>query len=503
MNNKKTIADYCLLAASALLFPFLLFTVLNGCLSPWPLYDRNRVLISTLTVVISVLFFALIRLLMRKKHHEQSGLLDFFWVLVFFLIQFYSALLLRHTPFTDTEQIVTAAENLAAVGSFEHVERSYQYLSWYPFNLGAVYLYAFLFKTLSLMGFQDHYMIIALFDSGLFALGFLAGLNAVRLISGQKSASVYTLLALLCFPFYYCTAELYTDVLALPFSTIILYFYLVAGKSGSKRNRIISILLFALFSAAGALLRVTTIIISIACLLDALFKCRFRLFLAALACLLVAMLTGNTLFERANARHLGAENLRVHRLSVWHYLAMGLPTHEDYGYGQYGDGGWLLLSTSFEDPQERDDALKEIIRDRVYYLRYPNRLLNMLSRKNVSTFGDGTFHLNQLIEADEHAVNNPLKEIIYAQGKFNKGYTALCTAIFYSQMILAGYSLLLYLRRKDTGGAPVFIALLGAFIYLTLWETNARYFFVFEFLLIIAASIRPVALLATDDRPQR
>ena len=41
-----------------------------------------------------------------------------------------------------------------------------------------------------------------------------------------------------------------------------------------------------------------------------------------------------------------------------------------------------------------DAALRAEIRDRVYYLRYPSRLLNMLSRKNLSSFGDGTFRLH-------------------------------------------------------------------------------------------------------------
>ena len=208
---------------------------------------------------------------------------------------------------------------------------------------------------------------------------------------------------------------------------------------------------------------------------------------------------GTAAIEQVNAAHLGKENLRVHRLSVWHYLAMGLPIHEDDGYGQYGDGGWLIFSTSFSDPAERDAQLRSKIKDRVYYLRYPDRMLNMLSRKNVSTFGDGTFQLNSLIEADEHEINNGLKKIIYADGPVYPVYFHVCTAMFYAQMLMAAWACFNALRKQHTEAAPVFLSLVGAFIYLSAWETNARYFFMFEFLLLMAASLA-LYPLETEER---
>ena len=168
---------------------------------------------------------------------------------------------------------------------------------------------------------------------------------------------------------------------------------------------------------------------------------------------------------------------------------MGLPIHEDEGYGQYGDGGWYIFSTSFDDPDERNAALLSEIIDRVYYLRYPNRLINMMSRKNLSTFGDGTFTLSEIIEADAPEPDSPVKAVIFRQGRFFGAYYHLCTALFMAQMLLACLSCAQAIRRRDADGAALYITLLGAFLFLSIWETRGRYFFQFEMVLLAAAAI--------------
>ena len=187
--------------------------------------------------------------------------------------------------------------------------------------------------------------------------------------------------------------------------------------------------------------------------------------------------------------HLSEEDIERYTLPKLHYIAMGLPIHEDEGYGQYGGGGWLYFSTSFEDPQERREALMTEIIDRVYYLRYPNRLLNMMSRKNLSTFGNGTFALNEIIEADDYAADNAVKQVIFGEGRFSRAYYYLCTALFMAQMIVAGLACAQAIRRRDTTGAPLFIALVGIFLLLCAWETKARYFFQFEMVLLCAGAL--------------
>lgn len=169
---------------------------------------------------------------------------------------------------------------------------------------------------------------------------------------------------------------------------------------------------------------------------------------------------------------------------------MGLPVQSDEGYGQYGYGGWLIFSTSFDDPQARDEALRQEVVDRAYTLaRHPAQLLSTLSRKNLSTFGRGTFNLNEIFEADAHEADNAVKQAVFENGRFNRAYTHLATAIFVAQMALACIACIQAIRRRDTRAAPLFLTLLGAFLFLSIWETRARYFFQFMMILLCAGAM--------------
>ncbi len=491
MQKSSTFPKALLLLGTALALPAYLFTVGNVLLCPWPLYSRSRALLLALTPCCLLLLLALNRLsapLSRLLERREKTVLVLFTA-VFFAVQFSLALSLRHIPITDPEQCVTAAEKLAETGRFADSERSYIYFSRYPFNLGYVYFLSFVYRFFSFFGFADRYAQTALAACLLFSCGAVSCARFLRRLSGPRAEARLLFLILLTLPFWTAAAEGYTDVFAVSFAPMILLSFLRAREETTRKRRVLFAVLFALLSFSGMQMRVTVLVVPIACLLQALFEGRLRSFFLLLVCLLAVCLPGNALVERENARHLGAENLRQHRLSVWHYLAMGLPVHEDEGYGQYGYGGWLIFSTSFDDPQARDVALKSEVRDRVYYLRYPSRLLNMLSRKNLSTFGDGSFQLNELIEGDAHEPDNPVKQVLFYRGRLRFAYQHICTALFLSQMLFACLSCLRALKNRDTAGASLFLTLVGAFLYLSCWETRARYFFMFQFVLLAAGAL--------------
>ncbi|MCR4707371.1 MAG: hypothetical protein K5746_05420 [Clostridiales bacterium] len=491
MQKSSSLPKTLLLLGMAFVLPTYLFTVGNVLLCPWPLYARSRALLLALTPCCFLLLLALNRLsgpLSRLLERREKTVLILF-AAVFFFIQFFLALSLRHIPITDPEQCVTAAEKLADTGRFADSERSYIYFSRYPFNLGYVYFLSFLYRFFSFFGLADRYAQTALAACLLFSCGAVSCARLIRRLSGPRAEAHLLFLILLTLPFWTAAAEGYTDVFAVSFAPMILLSFLRSREEKTRKGRVFFATIFALFSFFGMQMRITVLIVSIACLLQALFEGHIRSFFLLLACLFAVCLPGHVLVEQENARHLGAENLRQHRLSVWHYLAMGLPVHEDEGYGQYGYGGWLIFSTSFEDPQERNAALKSEIKDRVYSLRYPSRLLNMLSRKNLSTFGDGSFQLNELIEGDAHEPDNPVKQVLFYRGRLRFAYQHICTALFLSQMLLACLSCLMALKNRETAGASLFLTLVGAFLYLSCWETRARYFFMFQFVLLAAGAL--------------
>jgi len=480
-----------LLAGMGLMIPCYAFTVLNVLLSPWELYGRSRMLLSLLTIACAAALLFGMRWLDKREaffaRHEKSVLI--LAAALYFVVQLTMAHALRFVPKTDAEQCFTAAQLIVDTGTFGNVERPWIYFTRYPFNLGFVYLLAGVFRFFGMLGWGDRFMQAALVCSVLFTLGLLAGARVVRRMGGAKAQTRFLLLAASCLPFLYCTTELYTDAFSLAFPTMTIYCFVRLKDASSRKARIAFALGFALCAFAGAKIKFTAVIAAIACVIALVFEQRWRkAALAALLTLCVFMM-GGAAMDRYTHTHLSAEDIAKNELPRLHHIAMGLPIHEDEGYGQYGDGGWLLFSTSFEDPGERKQALLTEIIDRVYYLRYPNRLLNMMSRKNLSTFGNGTFAIHEIIEADDYAADNAVKQVIFGQGRYNRAYYYLTTALFMAQMMMAGFACAQAIRRKDSSGAALFIALVGIFLILCAWETKARYFFQFEMVLLCAGAL--------------
>jgi len=498
--DKLSACSVLLMIGMGLMIPCYLFTAGNVLLSPWALYSRNRPLLLLLTALCMGLMLFLFHLAKRCEaffaRHEKRVLIGF--ALFYFIVQMAMGCALRFIPITDAEQCYTAANLLTDTGTYGASERAWKYFTRYPFNLGMVYLLSFVFRFFGMLGWQDRFMQAVLASSLLFSLGLLCGARVVRRIGGTGAQTRFLILVASCLPMLYCTTEIYTDSFSLAFPPVILYCAMRIADAGCSKKKhpgyaqqsvYLWIILFALSTFVGSQIRFTSIIAAIASLIWLLLGRRFLRGVFACAALVFVMLAGGAAVDAENARHIDPAEMDRLSFSPLHHIAMGLPIHEDMGYGQYGDGGWYVFSSSFETQEERNAALLSEIIDRVYYLRYPNRLLNMMSRKNLSTFGNGTFQLNEIIEADEHAPDNPVKQVIFYDGALYPAYYHLTTAMFIAQMLLACAACVQAIARRQTRGAPVFIALLGAFLLLCIWETRGRYFFQFEMLLLCAAAL--------------
>ena len=491
LRTRVPLRTLLLLIGMGLMLPCYLFTVGNVCLSPWPLYERSHAALVLLTALCTAGLLLALRAVWRHEaffaRHERRLLIGF--ALFYFAVQMAMGAALRFTPRTDLEQCYTAAQLLVDTGSYGQNERSYLYFTRYPFNLGLVYLMAGIFRLFGALGLSDRFMQLVLVNSLLFTCGLLAGARVVRRLGGACAQARFLILTASCLPMLYCTTEIYTDSFSLAFPLMIAYAALRIRDAQDARHAAPWAAAFALLTLIGSQIRFTTVIAAIACLIALVLSRNPLRGIAALCVLLPVMLAGSALVDAENAKHIAPEEMAALEFSPLHHIAMGLPIHEDEGYGQYGDGGWYIFSTSFDDPDERNAALLTEIIDRVYYLRYPNRLINMMSRKNLSTFGDGTFTLSEIIEADAPEPDSPVKAVIFRQGRFFGAYYHLCTALFMAQMLLACLSCAQAIRRRDADGAALYITLLGAFLFLSIWETRGRYFFQFEMVLLAAAAL--------------
>lgn len=491
-ENKTGLRTLLLLIGMGLMIPCYLFTVGNVILSPYTLYDRSRPALFALTAAFVPLLLLAFRTIDKREaffaRHERAVLAGF--IVFYFAAQLLMAQALRFEPKTDAEQCFTAAQLLADEGSFASSERAVTYFAIYPNNWGFVYVLSLIFRFFGRLGWEDRFTQAVLVGSLLFALGLFCGARLCRRLGGVKAQTKMLLLCLTCFPLLYCTTELYTDAFSIAFPTIALCCLVRAADEKGRGMRLLFSFLFILATFVGAQIRFTAIIPSIAGLIWLLLS-RRALRALSLSCVMAAsLLCGQAALNRVMAGSIDPALSEKSALPVTHFMVMGLPVQEDEGYGQYGDGGWYLFSTSFDNPDERDAALLQELIDRVYTLvRHPNRLLSTLSRKNLSTFGEGTFKLHEIIEGDDYEPDNLVKEVMFGAGALRPAYYHVCTALFLAQMLVACLSCAQAIRRRDIRGAALFIALLGAFLFLCMWETRARYFFQFEMVLLCAGAL--------------
>lgn len=486
-----TLTRHLLLIGMSLMIPCYLFTALNTLLSPWELYNRNHILLIALTAVcMAGLIFAL----RAADRHEAFFAANEKKILIacavfYFAVQMIMANVLRFIPKTDAEQCFTAAQLLVDTGTFGNVERPFIYFTRYPHNLGFVYALAAIFRFFGLFGWADRFMQAVLVSSLLFTGGLLAGARAARRMGGVRAQTRMLILFASCLPLLYCTTELYTDAFSMAFPMMTIYCFCRLRESETAKGRVLWAIAFALVTFLGAQIRFTAVVAAIACIIALAFERRGRATAWAMILTVTLFVGGGHMVDQYTYNHLSKADIEKNELPKLHYIAMGLPVQVDEGYGQYGTGGWLIFSTSFEDPEARRAALLEEVIDRVYYLRYPNRLLHMLSRKNISTFGNGTFLLNEIIEADAPQPDNIVKQVIFEQGAAYPAYYHLATALFAAQMLIACLACAQAARRKDTRAAALFITLTGMFILLSCWETRGRYFFQYVPVLLCAAAM--------------
>ncbi|MBR5287479.1 MAG: hypothetical protein IKU34_02675 [Clostridia bacterium] len=497
MTEKKrgiSLLQLFLLIGMGLMIPCYLFTAGNTLFAPFELYNRSRAALVVLTAALTALLCFLLYQADRREaffaRHEKKTLVAA--AAFYFAVQLILASALRFEPATDAEQCHTAAKLIVDTGTFGNNERSFIYFTRYPFNLGLVYLLAAIFRLSGALGIADRFMPVVVVAALLFTLGLLCGARIARRIGGVKAQTRMLILFASCLPFLYCPAEMYTDVFALAFPTMTIYLALRIGEAKTRREKLLFALLFALCTFVGAQIRFTCVVAAIACMIVLLFKKRVAVFMLAGVMLCAVFAAGGALMDWETHKHLSEEDIAKNELPRLHHIAMGLPVQVDEGYGQYGYGKWLIFSTSFEDPQERKEALLTEVIDRIYYLRYPSRLIHMMSRKLLSTFGNGTFVLHEIIQGDRPQVDHPVKWLIFEWGDGYKAYYHLTTALFTAQMLLACAACLQAIFRRDTRGAAVFIALLGIFLVLCMWETRARYFFSYQMLLLLAAALLEV-----------
>lgn len=421
--------------------------------------------------------------------------------LAFFLLHF----ILMHNILFRTGWDVEIIRRLVDGRVSGEIERGSfnAYLSQYPNNIPLAAL---------------HYLILLANDKlGLFAgTGAQGSLNALvlpgsavcaatgwllhricRKLSGKGSFAwlAWTLYVLLiglspwgCIP--------YSDALAILFPMLMLYFFLDLHPFRSQLRKWFAI---GLSGAIGFQLKPIVAVMLIA--IVAVRLCRllgerlegFKLSDAVLS-LADSWLLATVLMTAGCVLVLGVSINRQASFGMLHYMQMGL-NNERTGYYSFDD---VVYSASFPTRKERNAGNLKLIRERLADFGFAG-YLDFLHRKTAVNYDDGMFAWEhegafyyEMYDPVNDTLSPALRSLYYGDNKI--AFADFEQVIWY--FVLLG-TLLFGLKGAD-GARPgdtaearsvIMAALTGAFLFVTLFETRARYLYAFAPVHVLAATL--------------
>ena len=355
--------------------------------------------------------------------------------------------------------------------------------------LGGWYWLAGLFGFVpdsSLMGVAPG---IALNVLALLASVALCCLLARRVFKTNAAVALVFLLCAAFAPFWLYSPCFYSDTLSMPFGLLALLAFDAWRRETRPRRR----LLFAAGAGAAAFVgyavKGSVAVMAVALAIQFFLQAKPRRALEACGAMLAVfglLAGGYRLWQRAWLIDWAEED------------ALALPIQLWFCYGSHDDGNYSQADYEAAMTVDTVAERKELLNARIAanYASYTlPELAEFVTRKAAITWGDGLYNAEEFLATPQRA-NWTHKFILEGQ----PGYMPMvyyCQAYLYMVQLLV----LVYAVRRARRPAPGLLTLTGVsvtglILFLSLWETKARYAFNFTpFLLLMAAA----ALLGPEE----
>lgn len=489
--KKRNVRETLLLTGMGLFLFACTATAINVILLPvareYHGYGAGLTLCSLAVYAAFCLFFGK-RLLAADegKLHRIAKIAVPAYLIVLFAAHLVSGVLLEYTPSGDNFMIYNAAQLLAKDGNFDAYPDFYLYLSRFSNQWGFMLMLSGLYKLLFVLGLTDMFFPTVIVQAVIYVFGMLALLSIARRVRGVRGVLALLLVLLTCFPVYIAAAVLYTDTFSMPFVALALCFALRALDAETTKKTLFNAFLCAVFAAVGGQIKMTAAIVLIAATI--VFLLRMRPLRAVCACAVIWCTMGLSVMGVNRAivgPVLDPEMVAQHNTPTIHWIMMSIPN----GNNPYGDDiedyreTWRMMEEGVSREEVMDSIYTRLI-DKVYYLRYPSRLIPAMIRKNAVAFGDGTLGLSEILD-DKPMHHTALSAVVRREGVLYSLYQAVCSGVFGAHLIFAALACLRDMRKKDFGAALMYVAMFGFMTFMLIWEVRSRYIFNFVPVLLL------------------
>lgn len=467
---------------------YLLFSVCFSLVIAVLLFHNTQYPYKTAYVLPCVLICLAMLVLVYRGLAKCEGILErhYGWILGIFLfamalLQITFGAMLRFTPVFDMGAIFDGAIEWLQTGTFAS---QYEYMSYFPNNLGSMAFLNLFFWIASWFGVQDFFMVGVVINSLLCvaAMG-TTSLICKKILSTKHSIFVLVLFAV-SLPFYFIAAAFYTDALSLLFPVLVYLLYLYAREENKVGKRVFLYCAMSLVAAVGMLIKFTVVIAVIAVVIDMMFRGDYRRLLLRLG--IIAMAIGIFLMSfnlYIYSKHLDPAQAKKLNTPYGHWVMMGLS-----GIGAYNPQDYVF--TRSLDPQERNAKINQEIINRIQTRGYGGMFELWVTKSN-RCFGDGTYALSDFLD-DGPKDSNALQNFVFYGGNHYEQYSNITASVLISIYILMtvyALSLLFTKKRQRESYLVPFLAVFGCWLFLMMWESNGRYFTNFIPMIFICATI--------------
>ena len=399
------------------------------------------------------------------------------------------------------------------------------YYSRYANNLFLTYIFLNVYKIGEVIGIQNGYFLLLFIQSIMFSVGgFL--IYKIADIYFKEKYKIYSICTWIIYmlivglsPHIVLT---YSDGIGMFLSLILTYIiFKLEDKDKllqkSSISRIILILLFTNLSVLGYYIKPQIIIISIAYVIIKIVHISYLTYMVIknknedrengrrvrkerikkeiiyyIILSILIIITGciiYTYIRKAN-NSMGINVDKEKRFNITHYAMLGWNT-ESKGVFTIKDENF---SGKYEKLKDREKANIEELKKRISEMGIGG-VINQIARKTLTNYNDGTFSgvATFVYIRDEYRIsgldNNLsefLKNVYYERGKYNQIYTQIMQCLWISILIFNMFS---YNDSKSRKIAIIILALIGLFLFETIFEARSRYIFVYVPLYIFAGVI--------------
>lgn len=308
----------------------------------------------------------------------------------------------------------------------------------------------------------------------------LVCLLAWRILKSNSGVALAFLLCVGFLPFVLWAPCFYSDTLCLPFALLVLLdwtYYRTAARTGARLSWLV---FMAAAAFAGYAVKGSVVVVLVAVVIQLFLEQKVRQALAGTAALLLVfgmLLTGYRVWQRSFL-DFSVED------------AVGLPIELWFAYGSGGDGNYndevCQTAKSLATMDQRRQMLRQHIAAQ-YASRTPIGQADFLTRKAAITWGNGLYDAQEFL-ATPLKVNWTHRFILEGQ----PGYMPMvyyCQSYLYFVMVLVLLGTLGAARRAEPGPLTLArVSVFGLMLFLSLWETKARYSFQFTPLLLLLAA---------------